>query len=159
MLERLRKIFTRNIGLKATAFILALAIWFYIVNELKKGSEEERQFLNKVLPKENIAAKKLSIYPIFSGKPRRGYVIDNKKVVVVPEYCLVVGTKELLEKVRFAYTMPIDAAGISKSFTKSVPLSPIAPGIYMEETLVQVTVPVEKVQDQKIEAGNVEAGR
>ena len=144
MLDFLRGLFTRNIGLKVLALFLALALWFYIVNELKKGSEEERQFLQSVMPKESMAAKKLEIYPVFSGKPKSGYFIDSKKVIVVPEYCLVVGTKNLVEKIRQAYTMPIDIGGTNKSFTKSVPLSPIAPGIYMEETLVQVTVPVEK---------------
>ncbi len=127
MLDSVRKFFTINIGLKVTAFILTLAIWFYIVNELKKGSEEERRFLNKVLPQESMMARKLPINTIFSGKPRSGYMIDNKKVVVVPEYCLVVGTRDLLEKIRFAYTMPIDITGAGKAFTRSVPLSPIAP--------------------------------
>ena len=144
MLEFIRKFFTKHIGLKLTAFSLALALWFYIVNELKKGNEEERQFLNQVLPQEGLVAKKLSIMPIFIGKPARGLTVDPRKAVVVPEYCIVVGTKDLLGKIRFIYTMPIDITGVSKSFTKSVALNPIAPGIYTEETLVQVTVPVEK---------------
>ncbi|MDP3804675.1 MAG: hypothetical protein Q8Q87_03885 [Candidatus Omnitrophota bacterium] len=144
MLEFLRKIFVKNIGLKITALILALAFWFYIVNELNKGSDEERQLLNRVLPKEGMAAKKLSIKPIFIGKARAGHIIDSQKIVVVPEYCIVVGPKNLLDKIRFIYTMPIDINGSAKTFIKSIPLNPIAPGIYMEETLVQVTVPVEK---------------
>ncbi len=44
------KFFTKRIGLKFTAFILALALWFYIVNELKKGNEEEQQFVSRVVP-------------------------------------------------------------------------------------------------------------
>jgi YbbR domain-containing protein len=132
------------LGLKFTAFLLALALWFYIVNELQKGNEEERQFLNRILPQEGMSAKKLSIMPIFIGKARSGFVVDTRKAVVVPEYCFVVGTKDLLEKIRFVYTMPIDLNGANKTFTKSVALNPIAPGIYMEETLVQVTIPVEK---------------
>jgi len=130
--------------MKIISLILALALWFYIVNELKKGSDEERQFLKKVLPSEGVVAKKLTIKPMFIGKPRRYYIIDNKKVVVVPEYCIVVGTKELLGKIKYAYTTPIKVGGIRKTFTTAVPLNPIAPGVYMEETLVQVTVPVEK---------------
>jgi len=144
VLEFLRKIFVKNIGLKITALILALALWFYIVNELNKGSDEERQLLNRVLPKEGMAAKKLSIKPVFIGKAHSGYVINSQKVVVVPEYCIVVGPKDILEKVRFVYTMPIDINYSAKTFIKSIPLNPIAPGIYMEETLVQVTIPVEK---------------
>jgi len=137
-------LFTGRVGLKITALILALVLWFYVVDELNKGSEEERQFLNKVLPSEGVVAKKLTIKPIFIGAPKYGYSIDVKKAVVLPEYCIVVGSKELLSKVRFIYTMPVDARGISKTFTTAVPLNPIAPGIFMEDTLVQVTVPVER---------------
>ena len=143
MLEFIRRFFTKHIGLKFTALILALALWFYVVGELKKGNEEERQFLSRILPHEGMVAKKLSIMPIFTGKPRYGFAVDAKKAVTVPEYCIVVGTKSLLGKVKFIYTMPIDISGASKPFTKSVALDPIAPGVYMEETLVQVTVPVE----------------
>jgi YbbR domain-containing protein len=135
---------TRNIGLKITALVLALFLWFYVVNELNKGSDMDRQFLNKVLPSDSIVAKKLSIRPIFVGAPRFGYVVNSAKAVIAPEYCIVVGQKDLMSRVRYAYTMPIDVRGISKPFTKSVPLSPIAPGIFMEETLVQVTVPVDR---------------
>ena len=144
MLKFIRKFFTENIWLKTGSLILALALWFYVVNELNKGSEDDRQFLNKILPPEGLAAKNLTIKPIFSGTPSRGYIADPRKAVVIPDYCIVVGTKELLSKIRFAYTMPIDLRGASKPFTKSIPLIPIAPGIFMEETLVQVTVSVER---------------
>ena len=132
MLEFLRKIFVKNMGLKIISLVLALALWFYIVNELNKGSDEERQLLNRVLPREGMAAKKLPIKPIFIGKAHYGYAIDSQKVLVMPEYCIVVGPKNFLEKIRFAYTMPIDINGIAKTFIKSIPLNPIAPGIYTE---------------------------
>ncbi len=139
-----RKFFTKNVWLKIGALLLALALWFYIVNELNKGSEEDRQFLNRLLPSDGLAAKKLVIKPILVGTPPRGYTVDPRKAVVIPEYCIVVGTKDLLSKIRYAYTVPIDMRGAAKSFTRSVPLNPIAPGIFMEETLVQVTVSVER---------------
>lgn len=148
MLDFIRKIFTKHIGLKFTALILALALWFYVVDELKKGNDEERQFLNRMLPQEGMVSKKLTIMPVVIGKPRSGFTIDVKKAVVVPEYCIVVGAKDIMGKVKFIYTMPIDISGTHKSFTKSVPLNPIAPGAFMEETLVQVTIPVEKIADQ-----------
>ena len=155
MLEFIRKFFTKHTGLKFTALILALALWFYIVNELKKGNEEERQFLTRMLPQEGLVAKKLSIMPIFMGKPRYGFIVDAKKAVVVPEYCIVVGNKEVLTGIHFAYTMPIDLDGSSKTFTNSVHLNPIAPGVYMEETLVQVTVPIEKANAATATANTV----
>lgn len=144
MIKFARDIFTKNVGLKIITLFLALICWFYIVKELNKGSEEETQLLSKILPGQAIGAKKLVIRPIFVGKPRWGFQIDKEKVAVSPEYCIVVGSTEMLEKARFIYTMPIDVNGASKSFTRSVPLSPIATGIYMEETLVQVVIPVQK---------------
>jgi hypothetical protein len=91
-----------------------------------------------------MAAKKLAIKPVFIGHPRTGYFINNSQLVVAPEFCIVVGSKELLEKVRFVYTMPIDIAGANKTFAKTVGLSSISPGVYIEEIFVQVTVPIEK---------------
>ena len=144
MLQSIKNFFTQNIWLKIGSLLLALVLWFYIVNELNKGSEEDRQFLNKVLPSEGVVAKKLSIKALLVGSPRWGYTADPRKAVIVPDYCIVVGTRQLLSKIRFAYTTPIDISNVTKPFTKSVPLNPIAPGIYMEETLVQVTVPIER---------------
>jgi YbbR domain-containing protein len=143
-MEFIRKFFTKHIGLKIAALILALALWFYIVNELNKGTEEERQFLNRILPQEDMTARKLIIMPVFIGHPRAGWTLDVSKAVVVPEYCIVVGNKSMLDKVRFAYTVPVDISGSTKPFTKSVALNPIAPGVFTEETLVQVTIPIEK---------------
>ena len=139
-----RNFFTKNVGLKLIALVLALTSWFYIVKELNKGTEEEMRFLRKILPSEGLTARRLAIKPIFVGKMRRGYQILNNKIIIVPDYCIVVGAKDLLEKVRFAYTMPVDVTGAFRTLTKSVPLNPIAPGIYMEETLVQITIPIEK---------------
>ncbi|MFA4981337.1 MAG: YbbR-like domain-containing protein [Candidatus Omnitrophota bacterium] len=144
--EFIKSFFTKNIGLKVTALLLTLVLWFYVVGELNKGSEEEKHFLNKILPSGDVAAKQLSIQPVFIGKPRPGYAIDISSVMVEPDYCIVIGTKELLGKIRVAYTMPIDIAGASRSLIRPVALSPIAPGVYMEETFVQVTVPIEKIR-------------
>jgi len=147
MFQFIIRIILNNFRLKAIALILALVVWFYIVGELNRGSEEELKLLQQILPTQETAAKKLTIRPIFIGKPRWGYEVAKDKVAVIPEYCIVVGAKKLLDRTRFTYTMPIDVNGLHKSFTKSVPLSPIAPGIYMEETLVQVTVPIEKANE------------
>ncbi len=50
----MKDFFTYNIGLKITALILALVLWFYIVSELNKGTDEERQLLNKILPSDKL---------------------------------------------------------------------------------------------------------
>ncbi|MDP3792007.1 MAG: hypothetical protein Q8R38_08210 [Candidatus Omnitrophota bacterium] len=45
----MKSFFTKNLPLKILSFILALLIWFYIVNELNRGSQEELQALRKIL--------------------------------------------------------------------------------------------------------------
>lgn len=47
----LRNFFTKNLALKILSFMLALLIWFYIVNELNRGSQEEAQALRRILEK------------------------------------------------------------------------------------------------------------
>jgi len=139
----MHKIITRNIGLKIIAMVLALALWFYVVDELKKGSEEEKQFLNSIFPSGGMVSKKLTIKPIFVGKPKPGYAVNIDRVSIVPEYCIVVGTRDTMGKIKFVYTMPIDVKNASKTFTTSVALNSISPGVYLEETFVQATVSVE----------------
>ena len=144
MLQSIKELFTKHLLLKFLSLMLALLAWFYIVNELNKGPNEELELLKKMRPGESMMAKKLMISPIFVGKPSWGNSVRRDQVVVVPEYCIVMGPRNVLGKVKSAYTIPIDLKRISKTFTAQVALSPIAPGVYTEEMLVQVTVPVEK---------------
>lgn len=149
MLRSIRDTFTKHLALKALALILALMVWFYIVNELNKGSSEETQLLRKMRFGEGMVAKKLMIRPVFVGRPYPGYAIVRDQVVVAPEYCIVIGAREVLGKVKSAYTVPIDINKASKTFSVSAALSPISPGVFTEETLVQVTVPIEKETDKQ----------
>jgi len=144
MLLSIKEFFSKNLLLKFLSLILALLVWFYIVNELNKGSNEEHELLRKMRPGEGMIAKKLAIKPVFVGKPSWGNRLMRDQVVVSPDYCVVMGSKNALSNIRSAYTMPVDLKRASKTFTAQAALSPIAPGVYMEDTPVQVTVPIEK---------------
>jgi hypothetical protein len=144
MLQSIKDVFTKHLLLKFLSLILALLAWFYIVNELNKGPNEELELLRKMRPGEGMVAKKLMISPVFVGRPSWGNSVRRDQVVVVPDYCVVMGSKNILGRIKSAYTIPIDLKRASKTFTTQTALSPIAPGVYMEETLVQVTVPIEK---------------
>ena len=144
MLHSIKDIFTKHLLLKALSLVLALLVWFYIVNELNKGSNEELELLKKMRPGEGIVAKKLIIVPVFIGKPSWGNVVRRDQVTVAPEYCMAMGPKNVIGNIRSAYTVPIDLKRASKPFIAQAALNPISPGVYMEETLVQVTVPIEK---------------
>ncbi|MDD5174002.1 MAG: hypothetical protein WC419_01650 [Candidatus Omnitrophota bacterium] len=144
MLQSIKNVFTKHLLLKFLSLILALLSWFYIVNELNKGSKEEIEMLRKIRPGEGMVAKKLAISPVFVGRPSWGNVVRHDQVVIVPDYCVVMGSRNDLANIKTAYTVPIDLKKASNTFTAQVALRPVASGVYMEETLVQVTVPIEK---------------
>ena len=149
MPQPVRDFFTKHLVLKILSLILALLVWFYIVNELNKGSNEEPRILRKTQLSEDMVAKKLTVKPVFIGRPYFGHKIMRDQVIVKPEYCMMVGLKSVLGKIKFAYTMPIDMKKASKSFTVSVPLKPVPSGVYIEDTLFHVTVPIEKEADRQ----------
>jgi YbbR domain-containing protein len=146
MFKFVGRLVTENFALKIVSLFLAVGVWFYVVSELNKGTLEERLAIQQILPSYGMITKKLQIKPIVVGRPKRYYRIVEEKIVVVPDYCIVVGPKSILHNVKYIYTLPIDVTGVNKPVTKTVPLKPIASGIYMEETLVAATVPVEQAQ-------------
>ena len=145
MIRRFRRLAFENFLLKAASLILAIGLWFYIVNELGRGSEDERMALQKILPSYTMETKTLVIKPVMIGKPRRGYRVLAEKISTVPPYCIVVGPRNVLGSLKYIFTLPVDLAGADKTVTQAVPLKSVSPGIYMEETLVTVTIPIERI--------------
>ena len=48
MLQSIKDLFTKHLLLKFLSLMLALLAWFYIVNELNKGPNEELELLRKM---------------------------------------------------------------------------------------------------------------
>ena len=48
MLRSVKGLFTKHLFLKFLSLVLALLAWFYIVNELNKGPNEELELLRKM---------------------------------------------------------------------------------------------------------------
>ena len=144
MWTSLTRLLRENMFLKMVSLLLAIGLWFYIVSELDKGSEEERVAFQRMFPSYETISKKLPIKPILVGKPRRGYHVAEEKVIPEPGYCLVVGPRNILRNAKYIFTLPIDVEGESAPFTRAVAIRSVAPGIFVENTLVAVTVPVER---------------
>ena len=48
MLQLIKNFFTKHLFLKCLSLMLALLAWFYIVNELNKGPNEELELLRRL---------------------------------------------------------------------------------------------------------------
>jgi hypothetical protein len=48
MMQSIKGLFTKHLFLKLLSLVLALLAWFYIVNELNKGPNEELELLRKM---------------------------------------------------------------------------------------------------------------
>src|SRR3989338_145275 len=136
------RIFGKNLFLKLISLVLAVGIWYYAINELGKGTEEETLALQRILPSYGMVTKKLIIKPIIVGRPKPGNRVMEGRIVVAPEYCIVVGPKNPIKGLKYIYTMPIDISNSEKTIVRTVPLKPLASGVYVEETLVVVTIPI-----------------
>ncbi|MFH1995876.1 MAG: YbbR-like domain-containing protein [Candidatus Omnitrophota bacterium] len=144
MLRLAKKYISENLILKILSLVIAVGVWIYVIGELGKGALEQQRFLEKIFPTYGMMAKNLMIKPRLVGAPRRRYEVINDMIVVVPEDCIVVGPKRILENIESIDTATIDIDGMDKTFTRSVPLKPIASGVYFEETVAMVTVPIER---------------
>ncbi len=140
MLKFLGRIISNNLILKMVSLVLAVGIWFYIAIDLDKGAEDERLILH---PSYGMVTKRLAIKAVVVGNPRQGYRVDEARIAIAPEYCIVVGPRSLLGNIKYIYTMPIDVSGEDRTVTRSVPLKSAAEGVRAEETLVTATVPIE----------------
>jgi len=85
-----------------------------------------------------------------AGAPAPGYLISN--IIIEPQTITVTGNKDLLEKINFIKTAPIDVTGIKKSLTGEI--SVIMPkGVKLldkENNNINVEVHVEKEAQKTI---------
>lgn len=134
-----------NVGIKLLALVLAIVTWSYIVLELQKGSVQEGEALQSIIPY-NLVSKNIPIKINLAGEARKGYIILNDKIVTEPSTCVMIGPKVILEKISSVQTEPIDLSGYTRTFTKDVSIIPPLKGFTIKEKFVSVTVPVLKVE-------------
>jgi len=144
MRRHIKRFFEVNLLLKFISLLIAIIVWVYIIGELGKGALEQQELVEQVLPMYRTIVKDLPIVPRIIGRPRRHYRIIDDKITVVPGHCVVVGPKRILESIQHITTVPIDVSDVSETITRQIPLSRIGLGIYSEETVVMVTIPIEK---------------
>lgn len=98
---------------------------------------------------DEIIVKKLEIEPTFLGDPAFGYRLDTASVQLDPRFVLVEGPKSQIESLGKIKTLPVDVVGRVRSFRKTVRLNE-EPGLrILNESLVDIYVPIEEAFSEK----------
>ena len=134
-----------NLGLKLVALFLALICWFFVFSEAKKILPEKKQETAGAVISGQIITKQVPVQLVLEGEPADGFKVERNKILVNPNFCLVVGQKDMLDNIPFIRTMPINVSGRSKSFNETVKLEPLSKTFAQEGIMVEVIVPIEKV--------------
>ncbi len=145
---RVKKWITNNLGLKVVSLALAIATWSYINLELTKIKNEEERAIISMLQYE-IISKKIPIRLTIVGEVREGYELVADAIDFDPDIIVVIGPEKILNEVNFARTIPIDISEYTKDVIKQIELAPIARGITLKDSLVNVNIPIIKKQENK----------
>ena len=144
---RVKEWITNNLGLKVVSLALAIATWSYINLELTKIKNEEERAIISMLHY-NIISKKIPIRLTIVGEAREGYELVADAIDFDPDIIVIVGPESILNEVNFARTIPIDISEYTKDIIKQVELAPIARGITLKDSLVDVNIPIIKKQEE-----------
>ncbi len=94
---------------------------------------------------EAVTERTLTVVPVISGKPARGYRLD--KVDVVPEKVSVRGPKSLLSRLEDVHTKAVDITGATGSMDRAAKLDiPAIKGVYFEQDSVDLQVTLTKAK-------------
>ena len=136
--------------LKVSAVLFAVITYFFIHNEIRNGEKEKKTLSDPSYKLIKLTAKRLPVNVRLASSPPEGFRILTQGVTTQPSHVLVVGPEALLEGAQSANTALIDVSETAKTVVKRIPLESVA-GIPLsgDPTVVEVTVPIEKIEDQQ----------
>ncbi|MBI4352291.1 MAG: YbbR-like domain-containing protein [Candidatus Omnitrophica bacterium] len=135
--------------LRMLALALAVLTYFYVRNEIMT-LESQRRATDPSYKLIKLTAKSLPLKVRLAAGPSEGHRIIEDKVSSHPARVIVIGPEALLEEAFMAETALVDVGDSAKTVTRRIPLESVA-GIHLvgEPYNVEVTIPIEKVQEKK----------
>ncbi len=133
--------------LKIAALLLAVLSYFYIHKAIESLSKKETDPSYKLI---KLTAKSLPVKVRLATLPPDGYRILTDDVGTTPNRLIVIGPEALLDEASSAETALVDVSESTRNAAKKVPLESVA-GIHVtgEPYYVDVTVPIEKIEEEK----------
>jgi len=140
----------RHFWLKVTALLLAVIAWLYVVGELDKGTLQEQELFEKILPY-RLSAKEVPIKINILGNPPHGYRVVLESVTITPSTCVIFASKNFLRNVEYIATEATDISEYTKPVTRRIKLKPVRSGIILEnDFFVDIVIPIEKIAEKPI---------
>ena len=141
------KLLKGTLVLKIVALILAVVTYFYITNELRQNRTRVIDPSYKLI---KLTAKTLPLKVRFAAEPPAGYKLLIDQVKTNPAKVTVIGPEALLDEAFNAETALIDLSENTATVVRKIPIESVA-GIHVagEAHLVDVTVPIQKIEEKK----------
>lgn len=136
-----------NIGLKILAIFLAFMTWLYIASELTRGTMGEKTALMQIYPYK-VSAKKIPIRLNIVGNVPAGFEVENDKIELNPNTCILIGPKQVIEDIKEVTTETVNVSEYTRTFKKELSLLPIGKNIILEGQFTELTLPIRKAPEK-----------
>jgi YbbR domain-containing protein len=136
----------KNLWIKIISLALAIIIWYYVTEELRHATGEERLPFWVSYTQSNVV-KEVKIVPVIVGRPAANYVLRSQNITVKPDTTFIMGPKRIVDRIASLRTWQVDVTGQNKTFTLMAPLE-LVKGVrfYGSGGIVDVTIPIEKAR-------------
>ncbi|MFH1552564.1 MAG: YbbR-like domain-containing protein [Candidatus Omnitrophota bacterium] len=146
-----------NFWPKLISLALAIATWFYVFDLINTDSfTQKKETVEDVFSNYKFIVKEMPVKPVFFGKSPDGYRVRFEKVKVEPPKISVFGPEDVLRGVSELRTDKIDLAEYTRSAKLSLGLQSDAKLLEMKDRVVDVYLPVERVETVPAEQSPVE---
>lgn len=128
------------------ALVLAAITYFYVNRTIQQSANSMKDPSYRLI---KLTAKSVPVKVRFTSAPAEGYRYVPERVSVNPARITVIAPEALLEETSSAETAIMDISQYTRKVVKVVPIESVA-GIHLagEPHLVEVTVPIEKIEVQ-----------
>lgn len=138
--------------LKVLSLVLAVLTYAYVHYEIRESARKAPDPSYKLI---KLTSKSLPVNVRLATAPPEGYRLISERVAPTPAQIIVIGPEALLEEASSAETALVDISESTKTVVKRIPLESVA-GIHIvgDPYDIEVTVPIEKIEEPKPETGN-----
>ncbi len=140
----------RNFWPKVFSLALAVATWFYVFDLVNTDTYQKKETIEELISKAGFIAKDLPVKTVFTGKTPEGYRVVFEKIKIDPQQISILGPETLVEKVSELKTDRIDLSEYTRSTILSLGLRTDVKALDLKDKVVEVVLPIEKINDEPI---------